>query len=106
MHLDRTIGIVLVVFVGIGVVAQLLPKRKPPTLVFTCARCHKTTRHNARTEEAWRNGSKKLHCNPCHQLWLQTRKWHRPSRGRSSRLGVVVLFELLPLGVFLVWMYA
>lgn len=105
MRLDWIIGIAAVLFVAVGVVSELLPKRKPPSLAFTCARCRKTTRHNARTEEAWRNGSKKLFCNACHQLWLQSRP-QRILRGRSGCLGVVVLFALLPLGALLVWICA
>ena len=105
MQLEWIAGGVVVAFVVLGVVSQLLPKRKPPSLAFTCARCRKTARHTARTEEAWRNGSKKLFCDACHQVWLQSRPTQRISQGRSGCFGVVALFALLPLGAFLIWVY-
>jgi hypothetical protein len=106
------VGFAVAAAVIVWAVSQLLPKRKPPSLAFTCARCHKTTRHNNRTEEAWRNGSKKLFCNSCHELWLRSRppQPELQSRGvsssRSGCLGVVALLALLPLGIMLVWVCA
>jgi hypothetical protein len=104
------VGGVIAAVVVVGLIAQLLPKRKPPSLVFTCARCHKTTRHNNRTEEAWRNGSPKLFCNECHHLWLQSRPQQpralrQSSTGRGGCLGVVVLAAALPLGIVFAWLY-
>ena len=108
MQIDWIVGIAIAVIVVVGSVAQLLPKRKPPSLVFTCARCHKATRYNNRTEEAWRSGNKRLFCNACHHLWLQSRPPQYASTGRSERsgcLGVVALLALLPVGVTLVLVY-
>ena len=105
------IGAVVAVVVVIGVVAMLMPKRKPPSLVFKCGRCGTAARHNDRTSEAWRNGKTKFFCQTCHAKWLQSRppqerESHSASGSGSGCLGVVVLFSLLPLGGLLTWAYA
>lgn len=104
------VGVIVAAVVVVGFIALLVPKRRPPSLVFTCARCRRTTRHNHRTEEAWRNGSAKLFCNDCHRLWLQSRP--QPPHGmrstsarRSGCLGVVVLAAVVPVGMALTWLY-
>jgi hypothetical protein len=104
------VGGIVAAVVLVGLIFQLLPKRKPPSVAFTCARCHKTARHNNRTEQAWRNGNQKLFCDECHRLWLQSRPTQqhasgRPSTGRSGCLGVIALAALLPVGVVLAWLY-
>src|SRR5690606_38769109 len=107
------IGAAVAVVAVLGLVAMLLPKRKPPSQVFQCGRCGTASRHNDRTTEAWRSGKTKFFCQACHAKWLQSRppperQSHASSGGRGSSgcLGVVVLFALLPLGGLLAWAYA
>jgi hypothetical protein len=107
-------GAVVAAIALVAIVGKLIPKRKPPSHIFTCSRCRTATRHNHRTEEAWRNGKTKFFCQACHAKWLQSRppqeresySRYSPSGGNSGCLGVVVLFALLPLGGWLVWVYA
>jgi hypothetical protein len=105
-------GVVVAAVVIVGLVGLLWPKRKPPSLVFTCARCRKTTRHSNRTAEAWRHGSQKLFCNECHRLWLQSRppqprelREHEGYQERRGCLGVVALAAAFPFGLVLAWLY-
>ena len=104
-------GVVVAIAVVTGVVAILMPKRKPPSAVFKCGRCGAAARHNDRTSEAWRNGKSKFFCQTCHARWLQSRPpQERESYSASGRgsgcLGAIVLFSLLPFGGLLAWAYA
>ena len=110
---EMLIGAAVVAVVVLGVVAKLVPKRKPPSPVFKCGRCGSAARHNDRTSEAWRAGKTKFFCQACHAKWLQSRspqerESYASSGGGSGSgcLGVVVLFALLPLGGLLRWAYA
>lgn len=110
MQPEWIVGGIVAVVVVVWLIAQLLPKRKPPSLTFTCARCRKTARHNNRTEEAWRNGFQKLFCNECHRLWLQSRPpqqqaYRGTSTGRSGCFGVIALAALVPAGIVVAWLY-
>jgi hypothetical protein len=107
---ELAVGVIVAGVVVAGLVALLWPKRRPPSPTFTCGRCRKTTRHNHRTEEAWRNGSAKLFCNECHRLWLQSRpqpprEMRSASAGRSGCLGVVALAATIQVGAVLAWLY-
>jgi len=100
------VGIAVVAVVLLAIVAGLLPKKKPPSAVFRCARCGTASRHDDRTTEAWRIGKTKFFCRDCHAKWLQSRppQEQRSRSGRASGcLGVLALFALLPLGGLLVW---
>jgi hypothetical protein len=104
---EMLIAAVIAAGAVLGLVAKLLPKRKPPSPTFQCGRCGTTAWHNDRTSEAWRSGKTKFFCQACHAKWLQSRApQERTPKGGSGCLGVVVLFALLPLGGLLKWVYA
>ena len=104
---------------AIGLLLAFLAARKPrlkmpPSKAFTCRRCKTTTLHDARTANAWRAGKTAFFCRSCHAAWLQD----RPSQARDSAqlretdaggsgcLGAVAVCALLPLGGWLIWVYA
>ena len=106
MSPDLIVGLAIVAVVAVGVVAKLLPKRKPPSAVFQCSRCGTAARHNDRTSEAWRSGKTKFFCQACHTKWLQSRPHQERtvhSDGTSGCLGIIALVALLPLGGLLAW---
>ena len=98
-------------YILIGVLAivaaffLLKDNKKPPTEVFTCARCKKQEKYSSRTIEAWRRGFKKIYCQSCHMLWLnnnpERKKKNYSSQGaRGGCLGIVVLFFVIPLTIY------
>lgn len=106
----ETLGIALVAVVAVILVAgRFWPQRKPPSMVFKCGRCGTAARHNARTEEAWRNGKTRFFCASCHQQWLKTQPARaRETSGRHEReasgcLGVLVPVAFVPLAMLMAW---
>ena len=106
MSPDLIVGVAIVAFVALGVVAKRLPKRKPPSSAFQCSRCGAAARHNDRTSEAWRSGKTRFFCQACHAKWLES----RPLQDRAAHsdrtsgcLSVVALLALLPLGGLVAW---
>ncbi len=120
MSLEVLFGIGVVAIIVIGFLGRLIPKRMPPSKSFKCGRCGTQATHNDRTAEAWRNGKTKFFCQSCHHKWLQSQppRPSYPSSGRggyttraspgrgSGCLVVLVLFALVPVGVWVVWAYA
>jgi hypothetical protein len=107
-------AVAVVAFVGLGLVAKLIPQRMPPQKSFKCGRCGITAQHNDRTAEAWRNDKKKFFCQACHAKWLESRPPQEREQfstrssggsGSSGCLGVVALVALLPIGTMFAWAY-
>lgn len=108
MSLEMIPFVVFAVFALVGLLAKLLPKRKPKSPVFKCSRCGTASRHDERTSEAWRRGKKKFFCRSCHVTWLQSRPQHSndvSAKGGAGCLGVVALFFVLPLAGALAWAF-
>lgn len=108
MDPELWVGAAIAVVVVVGLVAKVLPERKPPSAVFRCGRCGIAARHDERTERAWRGGKHKFFCRSCHAKWLQSRpprerESHAGSAGGSGCLGALAWFALLPLGGALLW---
>jgi hypothetical protein len=107
------IGIVIASIIGLSFLSKLFPKSKPKEKQFKCAGCNIFSPHTERTIEAWRNKKTRFFCPACHRKWLQSRSPQEgqrfsahPSSSRSGCLGVVVMFALVPIGYFLVQVYA
>jgi len=112
---ETIFGIGIAAVVVIGLLAKLLPKRRPKSQFFKCSRCNAASRHNDRTIEAWRNNKTKFFCQACHSKWLASQpprvreqfSSRSSASGSSGCLGVVALLALLPLGSgLLVWAVA
>lgn len=114
MSLETIFGVAFAVFLIISLISRLIPKRMPPAKSFKCGRCGVQEIHDNRTAEAWRNGKTRFFCQSCHRKWLQTQPsqgdraytTRGTSGGDSGCFGVVVLFTLVPLGMWAVWTYA
>lgn len=111
MAFEYIFGIVIVVSLVAIAAGRLIPKRKPPSSVFVCARCGTASRHSERTIEAFRRGKDRFFCQTCHAKWLQSRPADAReqlastrSSARSGCLGAVALFTLLPLGSLATWL--
>lgn len=104
-------GIGVAVVVVVGLISKLIPKRMPPSRSFKCGRCGVQALHTNRTAEAWRNGKTRFFCQSCHHKWLQSRPPQErgaygalgSSKHGSGCLGVVVLFALVPTGMWAAW---
>lgn len=62
---ENLFGIGMVAALAIGGVLKLLPRPRPPSSVFTCARCGSVSAHDGRTVRAWRKGERTLVCSTC-----------------------------------------
>ena len=112
MNVVSIIIVATAVVALLAVLAFLMPKAKPPSKFFTCARCKATSQHSPRTIEAWRSKKTRFYCQSCHRQWLEA----NPQRtndfstvgtsNRSGCLGALILASLLPTALALAWRYA
>ena len=99
-------GLVMVLALSLGVLSRLLPKRRPKESQFRCARCNSSAPHTERTIAAWRQGKAKFFCQSCHKTWLESQQRGSLAGAAAQRhsqsgcLGVVVVFVVLPAGLF------
>ncbi len=70
-------------------------QKKPKDKSFYCSRCRKVVAHDARTIQAWNNGSIKLYCRACHIQWLKDNPRQEHASMQSQRRGCLGLLALM-----------